>query len=79
MFILNCGKEHMWDWEISGSPKSFPHPNASCVVTVASQGKFGIRTGNSDNMTRLCNPFLDLHMAENLAGKMRPKMFVELN
>lgn len=72
-------KVHTWDWEIQAPPDHSLILTASCVVTVTSQGKLGIRTGNSDMMTRLCSPFLDLHMADSLAGKKRPKMFVELN
>lgn len=60
-----------------GLPHIIPYSPASCVLTVISQGMFGIRTGNSDMVTGLCNLFLQLHRAETLTGEMGPKMSVE--
>ena len=71
----------LWPQSTYGTEKYQASPNlsliqpASCVGTVTSQGMFGIRTGNNDMVTRLCNLFLELHMAENLAGKVGPELF----
>lgn len=73
----------LWPKSTYGTERYWAPPDlslilsAGCVVTVTSQGMFGIRTGNSDMVTRLCNLFLELHMAENLAGKMEPNKFFE--
>lgn len=51
----------------------FSNPACQRVAAATYQGRFRVRTGNSDIMTRPCGPFLDLHETEDLAGEWGPK------
>lgn len=81
------GKKHvyfrLWPKSTNGAERYQAPSNhsltllASCVVSVTSQGKFGIRTGNSDMMARLCDPSQSCTWQRTWQVKMGPKLSVE--